>query len=170
MGERTRARAVQVVVALGVTACGGSAASNTDGLALPDGAADAQPLGPPVGLGGDDPCPPQPLTLADTLATVLSDVRAQPASSRPFLRYVSTGQFRPGPCDTDDAIERARRELSRARMAVSKILNGMSREPSAVVPDAVGHEGLLLRLDLRDYGWLLRVPPLGLGLQVGSYS
>jgi serine/threonine-protein kinase len=38
-------------------------------------------------------------------------------------------------------------------MAVSKVVNGMSREPRAVVPEAVGPEGLLLRLDLRNYGW-----------------
>lgn len=38
-------------------------------------------------------------------------------------------------------------------MAVSKLINGMSREPRAVIPEAVGPEGLLLRLDLRDYGW-----------------
>jgi hypothetical protein len=154
MGERTRTGALRVAAALWVTACGGAAASDGDGLATPEGpGAEAETLGPPVRLGGDDRCPPQPLTLADTLATVLTDVRAQPASSRPFLRYVSTGQFRPGPCDTDDVIDGARGELSRARMAVSKILNGMSREPRAVVPEAVGREGLLLRLDLRDYGW-----------------
>jgi hypothetical protein len=137
-----------------MTACGGSAASGPDAPAIPDGPGDeSEALGAPVPLGGDDRCPPQPLTLADTLATALMDARAQPASARPFLRYVSTGQFRPGPCDSDDAVERGRRELRRARMAVSKILNGMSREPRAVVPEAVGPEGLLLRVDLRDYGW-----------------
>jgi serine/threonine-protein kinase len=150
MGERTRTNALRVAAALWVTACGGSAASDAEEIAPPD---DAEILGPPVRLGGDDPCPPQPLTLADTLAAVLTDVRAQPASSRPFLRYVSAGQFRPGPCGTEDAVNLHRRELPRARMAVSKILNGMSREPRAVVPEAVGPEGLLLRLDLRNYGW-----------------
>jgi hypothetical protein len=106
-----------------------------------------------VRLGGDDPCPPEPLSLADTLATALADARAQPASSRPFLRYVSAGQFRPGPCDAEDVIDLSRRAVSRARMAVSRVLNGMSREPRAVVPRAVGPEQLLLRVDLRDYGW-----------------
>jgi hypothetical protein len=149
-----RAGALRVAVALWVAACGGAAASDGDGPAIVEGAGgEGQTLGPPVPLGGDAPCPPQPLTLADTLATVLADVRAQPAASRPFLRYVSTGQFRPGPCDTADVIDRVRRELWRARMAVSKVVNGMSREARAVVPEAVGPEGLLLRLDLRDYGW-----------------
>lgn len=110
-------------------------------------------LGPPVPLGGDNPCPSQPLTLADTLATALDDVRAQPASSRPFLRYVSVGQFRPGPCVDDEVGSRARRMVETARRAVSRLSNGMSRLPRAVVPEAVGPEGLLLRLDLRDYGW-----------------
>jgi hypothetical protein len=134
-------------------ACGGAATSDGDAV-LPEGSAtERETLGPPVPLGGDDPCPPQPLTLTDTLASVLADVRAQPAAARPFLRYVSTGEFRPGPCDVDDVSEGAARGLSRVRMAVSKVLNGMSREPRAVVPDATGLDGLLLRLDLRDYGW-----------------
>ncbi len=154
MGERRGAGALRVAAALWVAACGGAAATEGDAPAMIEASAgEGETLGPPVALGGDEPCPPQPLTLADTLATVLTDVRAQPASARPFLRYVSAGQFRPGPCDAEDVIEEAARVLSRARMAVSKVLNGMSREPLAVVPEAVGPEGLLLRLDLRDYGW-----------------
>jgi hypothetical protein len=154
MGERTSAGALRLAAALWLTACGGSAASDADGPAAPEGPlTEGETLGPPVPLSSDDVCPPQPLALGDTLATVLTDVRAQPASARPFLRYVSAGQFRLGPCDSNGGMDRARRELSRARMAVSKILNGTSREPRAVVPDAVGPEGLLLRLDLRDYGW-----------------
>lgn len=152
MGERLRVAALSVAAALWVMACGGSAASDAERRANVDGA-EVATLGPPVPLGGDAPCPPQPLTLADTLATALTDTRAQPASARPFLRYVSAGQFRPGPCDTEETLDGARRALSRARMAVSKALNGMSREPGAVVPEAVGPEGLLLRIDLRDYGW-----------------
>jgi hypothetical protein len=153
MGGRTRAGALRVAAALWATACGGAASSDGGGLAPGAPAAELETLGPPVPLGGEDRCPPEPLTLADTLAAVLTDVRAQPASSRPFLRYVSAGQFRPGPCDTDDVLDLSRREVSRARVAVSKVLNGMSREPLAVVPEAVGPEQLLLRLDLRDYGW-----------------
>jgi hypothetical protein len=149
-----RSGALGVAAVLWVIACGGAAASGDEAPAISEGSAgEGGALGPPVPLGGDQPCSPQPLTLADTLAMVLTDVRAQPASSRPFLRYVSTGQFRPGPCDIDDFSESASREVSRARMAVSKLVNGMSREPRAVVPEAVGPEGLLLRLDLRDYGW-----------------
>jgi hypothetical protein len=153
MGGRTRAGALRFVAALWVTGCGGAASSDGGGLAPGGPAEELESLGPPVALGGEDRCPPEPLTLADTLATVLTDVRAQPASSRPFLRYVSAGQYRPGPCDTEEVIESSRREVSRARMAVSRVLNGMSLEPRAVVPQAVGPEQLLLRLDLRDYGW-----------------
>jgi hypothetical protein len=151
MGARTRVSAVHFAAMFSLGACGG-AASDKGKLALPDaGVLGPESLGHPVPLGGDDPCPPQPLTLSDTLATVLTDVQTQPASSRPFLRYVSVGQFRPGPCtsETDSAVP----ALERARMAVSKVINGMSREPRVVVPEAVGTEGLLLRLDLRDYGW-----------------
>lgn len=159
MGVRaTQGPLFGVAAALWITACGGAAA---DGgvSALPDvpagneTLAPGESLGPAVPLGGEDPCPPRPLTLNDTLTAMLADVQTQPASSRPFLRYVSTGQFRPGPCDRSDELERAPGELARARMAVSKLVNAMSREPSATVPEAVGPEGLLLRLDLRHYGW-----------------
>lgn len=149
-----------IAAALWVTACGGAAASDGNALDVPDSPSGegetfrpGESLGRPVPLGGNDPCPPQPLTLADTLAALLSDVQAQPASSRPFLRYVSVGQLRAGPCGADDEGDEEPRELSRARMAVSRVVNAMSREASAVVPGAVGPEGLLLRLDLRDYGW-----------------
>lgn len=145
--------ALALMAAMWGTACGGAAASDADQPATPEGSAEAGTLGPPVPLDGDDRCPTQPLTLADTLATVLADVQAQPASVRPFLRYVSAGQFRRGPCDTGELVEGAQRELQRARMAVSKVINGMSRQPRPVVPDAVGPDELLLRLDLRDYGW-----------------
>jgi hypothetical protein len=150
MSERTKASAFGLAAALWVTGCGGAAASDADDVPAP---AERVALGEPVPLGGDAPCPPQPLTLADTLASVLADVRSQPPASRPFLRYVSTGQFRPGPCDFDDPIEGMQRELSRARRAVSKLVNGMSQMPRAVIPEPVGPDGLLLRLDLRDYGW-----------------
>ncbi len=155
-----------LAIACGLLACGGSAASKDEEVPdVPTGEDDSpapelepdEPLGRPVPLGGDDPCPPQPLTLADTLGSMLADVQAQPAASRPFLRYVSVGQFRRGACGEADLDEEfmdsARRELERARMAVSKVVNSMSREPSATVPAAVGPEGLLVRLDLREYGW-----------------
>ena len=89
-------------LSIGVVACGG-AASN-DQRPLPDGPPETphESLGQPVPLGGTDTCPPRPLTLADTLAAALEDVRGQPASSRPFLRYVSTAQFRPGSCETQN--------------------------------------------------------------------
>jgi len=159
MGVRATLSTLRVAGVLWATACGGAAASGDPrpSADLPAPGAEThvprESLGRPVPLGGDDPCPPQPLTLSDTLSAVLSDVQAQPASSRPFLRYVSVGQFRPGPCDADGEVEDARSALSRARMAVSKLVNGMSREPAAMVPEAVGPEGLLLRLDLRNYGW-----------------
>jgi hypothetical protein len=153
MSVRGTASVVHFATLSSLLACGG-AASDKGKLGLPDAGGTMlghESLGPPVPLGGDDPCPPQPLTLADTLATVLMDVQTQPASSRPFLRYVSVGQLRPGPCSSETA--GAVPALERGRMAVSKVINGLSRESRVVVPEAVGPEGLLLRLDLRDYGW-----------------
>jgi len=148
---------------LGVLGCGGAAASGdarpTPELPAPgnETVGPRESLGRPVPLGGEDPCQPQPLALSDTLAALLADVQTQPAPSRPFLRYVSVGQFRPGPCDAEDESGDRQRALERSRMAVSKLVNGMSRQPAAVVPEPVGPEGLLLRLDLRDYGWQLPV-------------
>lgn len=150
------------VVVLVLAGCGGSASSAGRGPgssgAGPDGAqAEGEggevDLGPPAPLGGEDPCPPQPLTLADTLDAVLGDVRTLPASERPFLRYVSTAQFRGAGCNAVEGDDAAARTVERARRAVSKASNGLSREPAAVVPAQVGPDGLLLRLDLRDYGW-----------------
>lgn len=161
MGVRTKTSTLWVATALWATACGGAAKSDHaipgSSLGGSETLGSGESLGPPVPLGGDDPCPPQPLTLADTLAAVLEDAQTQPASSRPYLRYVSIGQFRPGPCGGEEEIEGAQRGLERARMAVSKVVNGMSREPLAVVPEAVGPDGLLLRLDLRNYGWQVPV-------------
>ena len=160
----TKASALPVAAALWLTACGGAAESDGANPDSPAGGGETlgpgESLGPPVSLGGDNPCPPQPLTLIDTLAAVLSDVQTQPASARPFLRYVSAAQFRPGPCNSDDEIEGA---VSRASMAVSKVVNAMSHEPRAIVAEAVGPEGLLLRLDLRNYGWQRPVTVEGQG-------
>jgi hypothetical protein len=150
-------------VALFLAACGGSARSHKS-LPMPSGSpapgsdegippVSKAELGRPLPLGGTDPCFPEPLTLADTLSAALADLRAQPAQARPFLRYVSVGQFRPGSCSARDESYAPRSEVDRGRMAVSKLVNGLSREPRAVVPAAVGPDGLLLRLDLRDYGW-----------------
>jgi hypothetical protein len=146
---------LRISAVLWVAACGGSAVSDggwPSSAGAPTGGETLAP-GEAVPLGGDDPCPPQPLSLNDTLAAVLADTLAQPAASRPFLRYVSMGEFRPGPCAADEEVGGALRDLERARQAVSKAVNSLSREPLAVVPEAVGPEALLLRLDLRDYGW-----------------
>lgn len=135
-----------MALSIGVVACGGAASNDRrPRLDLPP-ETPHEALGQPVPLGSTDTCPLRPLTLADTLAAVLEDVRGQPASSRPFLRYVSAAQFRSGSCTQADTLERATR-------AVSKLVNSMSREPRAVIPAAVGPDGILLRLDLRDYGW-----------------
>lgn len=151
-----------LVVVLALAGCGGAASSAERGPgssstgaggAQAPGTEDEVDLGPPAPLGGAAPCPPQPLALADTLAAVLADVRAQPASDRPFLRYVSTAQFRANDCSDPDGDAPGPRTVERARQAVSKLSNSLSREPEAVLPAQVGPDGLLLRLDLRHYGW-----------------
>ena len=147
------------LLVLALVGCGGAASSadrgpgGTSGGTAPGVAApDDVDLGPAAPLGGDDPCPPLPLSLGDTLTAVLADVRAQPAADRPFLRYVSTAQFRAA-CSVPELDEASLLPLERARGAVSKLSNSLSHEPVAVVPAQMGPEGLLLRLDLRSYGW-----------------
>jgi hypothetical protein len=140
-----------------LAACGGAASDAPARPDVPAGGAETpatgESLGRPVPLRADDPCQPRPLALADTLAAVLSDVRTLPPSSRPFLRYVSAGEFRPGDCASEDGSEAVDPGLERARRAVSKVINGLSRQARAVVPEALGPDYALLRLDLRDYGW-----------------
>lgn len=77
---------------------------------------------------------------------VAADLQSRPVEHRPFLRYVSLAHLANDPRIPDDT-------LALTRAAVSKLINSLSSQPRIVPPATVGDDGLLLRIDLRDYGW-----------------
>lgn len=90
---------------------------------------------------------PSELVSADAITrAVAADLAAAASDDRPFLRYASVG----------NAInaERCSNAIDGARGTLSKLLNGVSREPALAAPSPVGDAELptLFRLDLRDYG------------------
>jgi len=87
------------------------------------------------------------LVSADAITrAVAADVAAASSDDRPFLRYASLGNALNA--------QRCSSIVGTTRRALSKLLNGISREPSLVLPAAVGGDEVpsLYRLDLRDYG------------------
>lgn len=77
---------------------------------------------------------------------VLSDLKKLPQDKRAFARYFSLLHLWNDASVTDQ-------ELRLTRAAVSKLLNSFSSQPRIAVPVAVDADGLVLRIDLRDYGW-----------------
>lgn len=80
------------------------------------------------------------------LEAILQDLAAQDMVVQPFTRYVSlVHAHNAGLCGAD---------LELRRLAVAKLINALSQAPKVVAPVAIdGGDGLLLRVDLRDYGW-----------------
>jgi len=77
---------------------------------------------------------------------LLADVEAQPEERRPFLRYFTIGHLWNDPATTDET-------LAVTRAAISKLVNSLSNQRRIVPPAPVGPDGLILRIDMRDYGW-----------------
>ena len=87
------------------------------------------------------------LVSADAITrAVAADVLAAASDDRPFLRYASVGNALNA--------KRCSSVVDGAQRALSKLLNGVSRERSIVAPAPVGDGEVptLFRLDLRDYG------------------
>jgi hypothetical protein len=90
---------------------------------------------------------PTELISSDAITrAVAADVAAAASEDRPFLRYASVG----------NAInaQRCSSVIDGARRSLSKLLNGVSHEPTIAAPTPVGSDEVptLFRLDLRDYG------------------
>lgn len=68
-----------------------------------------------------------------------------PAGSRRYFRYLTLHNLR----NAGDSAASLRAD----RAAVSKTLNSLSTESRIAVPVALGTDQVLLRFDLRDYGW-----------------
>ena len=81
----------------------------------------------------------------DLYARMQQDLSRQDADDRVFLRYISlANRLNQGACA---------QELEFDRLALIKAINGVSTEASIALPQAVGSDGALLRIDLRDLGW-----------------
>jgi hypothetical protein len=107
-----------------------------------------EPSGPSGdGVSLDDPtCEYAAFLDADGVArAIFADVSSSPSADRPYLRYVSLADRADfGVCQE---------ELTRGREAFAKLINALSQQPDIVAPRAVDDNGILLRIDLRDYGW-----------------
>jgi hypothetical protein len=81
------------------------------------------------------------------LTLVRSDLREMPARSARFTRCLTLAPCWRGSSEDD---------LRQTRQAVSKLVNSLSWHRRVTVPATVGPEGVVLRLDLRDYLWNAR--------------
>jgi len=91
-------------------------------------------------------CDALPYVSSDEVyAALLADVQAASPEDRPFLRYAGlTYASNGGSCGP---------ALARQRSALFKMVNSVSSTPEIHVPRAIDADGLLYRIDLRDYGW-----------------
>src|ERR1700758_2996706 len=80
------------------------------------------------------------------LASILNDLESAGGQDRPYFRYYSLGNLWNNP-----GIELA--ELDLHRKALSKLVNHLSWRRDVTAPRNLGPENLILRIDLRNYGW-----------------
>jgi WD40 repeat protein/mono/diheme cytochrome c family protein len=85
------------------------------------------------------------VTDADVFKRILTDLDQQDRGTRRFLRYFSLAPIANAGGGDD--------ELQTYRNAVSKLINSLSWHPRITVPKAIDADGLVLRIDLRDYQW-----------------
>jgi formylglycine-generating enzyme required for sulfatase activity/mono/diheme cytochrome c family protein len=85
------------------------------------------------------------VTPEQTLKLVTADFAAVRKSSRPFIRYLSMAHLK----NTGVSSE----ELDLHRQAIFKLLNSLSWRRQLSMPQSVGGDGTLWRVDLRDYGF-----------------
>ncbi len=86
-----------------------------------------------------------PLTDAAVFSLILADLEPQDQRARRFLRYFSLAPLANAGFSPD--------ELQTYRNALAKLLNSLSWHPRITNPKAVDPDGLILRIDLRDYQW-----------------
>ena len=124
---------------------GGSSVSGNFGGSL--GIAGGNDGFEPEAVTPNEDCPSDPMALEETVAALASAAAAEDPAVRGFIRYVSAGPLRTT-CSTSSS-----RSLARPRLAVNKVSNSVSLAPLPVPVRPLDPGGLLLRIDLRDYGW-----------------
>jgi WD40 repeat protein/mono/diheme cytochrome c family protein len=85
------------------------------------------------------------LTDAAVFNVILSDLDRQDKRTRRFLRYFSLAPLANAGLDPD--------ELQSYRNALAKLLNSLSWHPRITLPKPIDPDGVVLRIDLRDYQW-----------------
>jgi hypothetical protein len=83
---------------------------------------------------------------SEILAAILNDLESANGSDIPYLRYFSMTNLW-NSADVRD------NDLSAARAALSKLANHLSWQREIVRPMPLGPEGLVFRIDLRQYAW-----------------
>ncbi len=114
-----------------------------DSPAAPSGAA-ATPSGATEPAPAAQTCDGS-VSFDDLYTRMQQDLSRQDAGDRVFLRYISlANRLNQGACASD---------LEFDRLALIKSINSVSTEASIALPQPVGSDGALLRIDLRDLGW-----------------
>ena len=85
---------------------------------------------------------------ADTVRAIEQDLLSLPQRHRRFIRHFSLVHLYNVGVDEQ--------EIGVHRQALAKLLNSLSWQRRIAVPHALGPERMLLRIDLRDYGWTER--------------
>ena len=111
---------------------------------------------------------------------VRDDLKQADEADRPHLRYFSVLNLHNDSFTSEQTQgfreNYSQQELQMARGAVSKLVNSLSYLPTAVPPRPLGDQQVVLRIDLRDYGWsdrkvwdtLQESYPYGIDLRFGS--
>jgi hypothetical protein len=89
---------------------------------------------------------------ADVVQVVHDDLQKTASRDQSYLRYFSLRNLHQlkgvkGEAAEDDSL------LLAYRAGVSKLINSLSRAPQVVVPKVLDPSKVVLRIDLRDYGW-----------------
>ncbi|MDX1961986.1 MAG: c-type cytochrome domain-containing protein [Pirellulales bacterium] len=113
-------------------------------------AAEKELIGKWIAAGAEFPAadrPARPYKGEDTiLAALAADLEKVPAEHRQFTRYFTLLHLWNNPAASDH-------DLRLVRAAVSKLINSLSKQVRITPPRVVDADGLLLAIDLRDYGW-----------------
>lgn len=92
------------------------------------------------------------ISMGEEVRRISEDVKKQPASSQPFVRYLTLTNLANLLNASGQPVE-DEKQLETYRAAVSKLLNSLSHEGQIRVPTAIDAGKTIYRFDLRDYGW-----------------
>ena len=90
-------------------------------------------------------CEPRSMDMDEVFRVIGADIAQISAADRPYLRYLSlANRLNAGACEGALEVE---------RKALSKTLNSVSSSPNIEQPFGIDANGVIFRVDLRDYNW-----------------